>query len=556
MRIARLLTVLALWAGAAVMVGGLASCWTMDWSEKSGGAAGKAFPIIQGKEKEQVPSWSQADMDFFLHGSMSTEVVPETVFRAFIQAYPQIYPTRDLSHLGLIPDGGFGWPIGFSRGKPAHLAGLPSVGINCASCHVTEVRSSSGGPGVRILGVSSLFDAEAFFNAIVGSGFLSGDPANMKKFIAAYLDTQDPERDATRRASRQKALAALWEKQLSRITAAMKADPVGANGAGPGGLHPLSARQFALTGSMLAGGSDPDLAALSVSMLKLFHNMRAALHVPDQLPEKLPPSSGPGRNDAFGLLSLGLFHEIQPYAPVKYGLVWNVEQRKYVHWDGNTRSPIARNVLATVGLGAPLIDKKGIFDFQLIKRHTQLSEAIAAPAYPFPIDREAAKRGALLYQAACASCHNGAEDDNRLYSPQSVGTDPVRATAFTQQGADRFNQFLGSLESEGYVPPTEAGIRSTQKYWSPSLAGVWARSPYLHNGSVRTMKELLSPPAQRAVTFHRGSRIFNEKEMGYTDEGSYLLDTKSPGSSNVGHEYGTALTDPEKRDLMEYLKSL
>ena len=43
-------------------------------------------------------------------------------------------------------------------------------------------------------------------------------------------------------------------------------------------------------------------------MLKLFHNMRAALHVPDQPPEKAPPPSGPGRNDAFGLLSAGLFN--------------------------------------------------------------------------------------------------------------------------------------------------------------------------------------------------------------------------------------------------------
>src|SRR5947209_14026357 len=100
-----------------------------------------------------------------------------------------------------------------------------------------------------------------------------------------------------------------------------------------------------------------DLAARTTAMLRLFHNMRAALHVPDQPPEKAPPSSGPGRNDAFGLLAAVLFGTPQPYAPVKYGLVWNVNKRHWVHWDGNTQSALGRNLLASLGLGAPLIGK-------------------------------------------------------------------------------------------------------------------------------------------------------------------------------------------------------
>ena len=60
----------------------------------------------------QVPTWSQDDLNFFLHGSMSTEVIPEAVLRAFINTYPDLFPTQDLSHLGLIPDSEFGWPIG------------------------------------------------------------------------------------------------------------------------------------------------------------------------------------------------------------------------------------------------------------------------------------------------------------------------------------------------------------------------------------------------------------------------------------------------------------
>ena len=63
----------------------------------------------------QVPTWSADDLNFFLHGSMGTEVVPEPVLRAFITTYPDLFPTSELSHLGLIPDNEFGWPIGFSR---------------------------------------------------------------------------------------------------------------------------------------------------------------------------------------------------------------------------------------------------------------------------------------------------------------------------------------------------------------------------------------------------------------------------------------------------------
>src|SRR6476619_8642683 len=87
----------------------------------------------------QIPKWSAEDLDFFLHGTMSTEVVPERVLRAFMKIYPELFPASDLAYLGLIPDPAFGWPIGFSRkNEVKHLGGLSAVGINCASCHVAQ----------------------------------------------------------------------------------------------------------------------------------------------------------------------------------------------------------------------------------------------------------------------------------------------------------------------------------------------------------------------------------------------------------------------------------
>jgi hypothetical protein len=398
--------------------------------------------------------------------------------------------------------------------------------------------------------VTSHFDAEAYFGAVIVSTFRTADPAQMKKFLSGYLAVSDPgQKDPA-----QAWLASEWQRQNEKIATALSADPSGSKGVARGALHQISAGELRLNGRVLNG--DFDLAALAHSMLKLFHNMRAALHVPDQPPERLPPASGPGRNDAFGLLSAVLFGEPQPYAPVKYGVVWNLNQRHWVHWDGNTQSPIGRNLLAALGLGAPLIGKHGDLDFALVKRQTDLSEKIRSPRYPMTIDEAAARRGAGHYQGQCARCHDGPEDDRRLHATGEIGTEAQRAELFTQGQADHFNKFLAELDTTGYHPSSEPGIRSTQKYWAATLAGVWARSPYLHNGSVRTMQELLSPSARRAKSFRRGSRLYDSVQMGYTDEGPYLFDTTTTGNSNAGHDFGNALSGLQKQELIEYLKTL
>jgi hypothetical protein len=499
------------------------------------GALEKAARIDNG----QVPTWSRQDMDFFLHGSIGTEVVPESVLRALIKTYSDLFPTSDFSHLGLVPDRRFGWPIGLSRKNVRHLGGLSAVGINCASCHVAQITSTSETEPIRILGATSHFDVEAFFGSILTATFRSSDPGNMKKLLCIYLNAEP------------KAFDTAWHNQEDKIVATMKNDPFGAGDIEPGEMHNIDSAEV-----QQSFDTDIDLAARAHSMLKLFHNMRTALHIPDQPPETAPPSSGPGRNDAFGLLAASLLHAPQPYSPIKFGLVWNVDRRTWVHWDGNTKSPISRNLLASLGLGAPLHAKHADLEFATVKRQTDLSEKIRAPRYPFKVDNESAQRGASLFAKNCNSCHRGPESDERLYSVSEVGTDPHRAEMFTQKLADGFNKFLAELETEGYQPPKEAGVRSTGKYFAATLNGVWARSPYLHNGSVRTMKELLTEPTQRAKTFRRGSRLFDENEMGYTDGGAYLFNTATTGNSNSGHDYGTKLSPEEKHDLIEYLKML
>ncbi|HEB93456.1 MAG TPA: hypothetical protein ENI94_08315 [Gammaproteobacteria bacterium] len=99
-------------------------------------------------------------------------------------------------------------------------------------------------------------------------------------------------------------------------------------------------------------------------------------------------------------------------------------------------------------------------------------------------------------------------------------------------------------------------------YKARPLNGIWATAPYLHNGSVPNLYEILLPQAQRSVTFHLGSREFDPSKVGFIStpdlaEGkAFKFDTRLVGNSNEGHEYGTELSKAEKLELLEYMKSL
>jgi hypothetical protein len=98
-------------------------------------------------------------------------------------------------------------------------------------------------------------------------------------------------------------------------------------------------------------------------------------------------------------------------------------------------------------------------------------------------------------------------------------------------------------------------------YEARVLYGVWATAPYLHNGSVPNLWELLTPPAQRKTRFMVGSRLFDAKNVGLATDrsparnGRFAVDP-AVGDGNGGHDYGTHLTTPQKWALIEYLKTL
>lgn len=94
------------------------------------------------------------------------------------------------------------------------------------------------------------------------------------------------------------------------------------------------------------------------------------------------------------------------------------------------------------------------------------------------------------------------------------------------------------------------------EYKARPLNGIWATAPYLHNGSVRTLQQLLSP-SERQAKFQVGSTELDPVEVGLANAGPFTFDTAAqPGNSNQGHEYGADLDKDERLQLVEYLKSL
>ncbi|MCU1717011.1 c-type cytochrome [Pseudomonas sp. 5P_3.1_Bac2] len=122
-------------------------------------------------------------------------------------------------------------------------------------------------------------------------------------------------------------------------------------------------------------------------------------------------------------------------------------------------------------------------------------------------------------------------------------------------------------QMNGYDLPI--AVQEIRGYKARPLDGIWATPPFLHNGSVPTLFQLLSPVAERQSQFWLGDFEFDPKQVGFHSQpfkGGFLFDTRQTGNSNFGHEFragcrgngviGRALAPAERWALVEYLKVL
>jgi len=156
----------------------------------------------------------------------------------------------------------------------------------------------------------------------------------------------------------------------------------------------------------------------------------------------------------------------------------------------------------------------------------------------------------------CAQCHDaGAARTGTVVPVAEVGTDRFRLEMWTRGAADAYNAY-GQGKSW-----TFSAFRKTEGYMASPLDGAWLTAPYLHNGSVPTLADLLEPAAERPSRFWRGFDLYDEIRIGFVSSGAdaertgTLYDASLPGNGNGGHPYGTDLPRDSKRALLEYLKT-
>jgi hypothetical protein len=256
---------------------------------------------------------------------------------------------------------------------------------------------------------------------------------------------------------------------------------------------------------------------------------------------------------------------------------------------------------------------------------------LAAPVWPAdllpPIDPALARQGEGLYRELCQGCHlpptrTAAFWSEEHWTPANqagqrylklklipielVGTDPAQAEDMARRtvlapawlglagstgdgtAAYAFGPALGELVEkvvttwyDGQTPPVPPeerermngyrpnGIRAPLAYKARPLDGIWATPPYLHNGSVPTLHDLLSPVEERPKRVELGSRAFDPVKVGYRTTpitGGFTLDTGRRGNANTGHAFdygpkgkgviGRRLSPEERLALVEYLKTL
>ena len=141
-------------------------------------------------------------------------------------------------------------------------------------------------------------------------------------------------------------------------------------------------------------------------------------------------------------------------------------------------------------------------------------------------------------------------------------SNPQEVTRFvapsgTSIGLDTLSGVRGERTPAGTRVTFETPATIRYAYKARPLNGIWATAPYLHNGSVPNLDELLKAPGKRVKTFRVGSREFDPENVGFvTTEGEFTLDTTLPGNSNAGHHYEIEFSEDQRKQLIEYMKSL
>ena len=571
---------------------------------------GKSGPVVY-----HTNCLKPEDRNVFYHLAEGSEVFPLDWLRAAKSKSTGKPFLEDMDRFGLLPDpdNPDGLPVGITAAPSRGLKGLGKmVGINCAACHVGQI--AYAGKSLRIDGAPNLFDGNGFFTELVeaGQGILAS-PTELIEFLER-LHAQKKQADgplvsrllahlAKGESDLKKALLPRIEKLIADAKSKPTADrsvlvdaDAGEAGRGDEGrgrvrVGPRCRREGSPLEGAEAGDKKSAIDAAAGEIVVTVRLMKARVQFLKNLAMigKNKPDWGFGRVDAFGSVRTLYFEpDYVPNGPVSYPAIWAFDKNPWFHYDGDTTSVLQRNLGQALGVGAIFETKDYASTLRPVDSNKleELSRKIKVPAWPAdlfgPLDAEKVKKGAELFEAHCVACHAAIPPTetapDRLIELDVIGTDRQRAIGFTADlnasGKPFFHDLAIVLDKvttksfeDNNIPPDERKAfdhgrpvdwRTTKMYAARPLWGVWATVPYLHNGSVPTLHDLLRPAKDRPNKFPLGHREYDPVKVGYTADGkgAFTFDTSKVGNGNGGHEYGTDLSDADKTAMIEYLKSL
>jgi mono/diheme cytochrome c family protein len=249
---------------------------------------------------------------------------------------------------------------------------------------------------------------------------------------------------------------------------------------------------------------------------------------------------------------------------------WLLKKKKTMYHTGTSD---ARSVRSIMQFMLTPLNSRAVFDreeatFADIRAYLL---SLEAPRYPLPIDEAKAAKGETLFNEHCARCHGTYGRDwtypSKVVPMDVIGTDPARFEGIAPAVGAFYNQSWFAQETgDGYKVVEPKG------YQAPPLDSVWATAPYFHNGAAPTLYDVLSSKT-RPRLFTRSYRTdlddYDAVKVGWKVtvldrvpdhlsplERRKIYDTTQRGRSNAGHTFGDALSDAERRAVIEYLKKL
>lgn len=548
-------------------------------------ATEKAIRLNQG--------WNEQTALKAYHHYEGSQLIPTRWFLNLKSAKSDKLFIDEVSDYGIIPTKYFNknsnnpLPMGFTDfedNQTAHLYGEKSwVGVNCAACHSGMIRIKN--KLVTIEGGASLFNIQSFENALLSSVQNTLSNSQELKAFANRLDVNDIQKLDTYLKLYVTEFGGWISRNHKFIDSNGRQVPYG-----PGRVDGIGGATNDLTCKLSERMGNPELTSK-------FNNPAncQSSHAPTSLPQMW------GISDMEFVQWNGAVHSSigrnYGQATATYGRNWVEKNKK--------GKPVFKS---TANLD-------GLFDFE------KWYDALEAPKWSDlvnhdlvkEIDIEKAELGKKLYFQNCIECHAIQPEFTKknlfgnsywvspVVSLEKVGTDSASILAnLNRKGvipeiikesysssfgkgelsestsAEKFRAFIivsmlkASLFEKWKSPLRIIELSNCRSLSRPApgigvkartLDGVIYTAPYLHNGSVPTVYDLLTPAALRPVAFKIGCRDYDMEKMGYScdrseDPNVSEFDTRFEGNRNTGHEYGVNLSEDQKWQLIEFMKTI